>query len=527
MSGEKDTLRKERGTNDAAGDWDFLGAITFTQNAMLPATNLTVAAGELTITQGNHCIFGEGAAPDDLDTINGGLQNQILFLCAGDPAQDITLKHGTGNILTSGGGDVVIPDGGAVVSFYDGVNWRVAELNVPVNSVHGRSGIVIAAASDYDASQVDNDSTVTGVFVDDALDTLDTDKAAAAHGHAASVVTNESTVIGAFFDDALDQIDGDKSASGHAHAASVITNDSGVSGTNVDDALNTLDGGKAAASHNHAAADVVSGTLADARIAQSSIDQHAVTVPAASRIPMGDGSGQLDEDWFAAFAGDAGVGGTKGLTPAPLAGDTAANRSLGAGGGFVDPQSIVGTYRTIWFPAAAMTTEGGPNDPTFVASTIGSIEFGYYEFENNKDAYLQFAMIMPSPYTLVGFPLPSRQFKARFFWQSPIDAAGDAVWTIKCRKLLHTFDNMTDDFSLETEVTDATNGVNDINVALSPSTNYGDNAPFGPPANDGAWAVIKLRRDGKHVSDSITDVCRLFGVQLQILEDTTPNPLWT
>ena len=43
-----------------------------------------------------------------------------------------------------------------------------------VTSVFGRVGAVVAAASDYDASQVDNDSAVAGAFVDDALNTLNT-----------------------------------------------------------------------------------------------------------------------------------------------------------------------------------------------------------------------------------------------------------------------------------------------------------------------------------------------------------------
>lgn len=46
-----------------------------------------------------------------------------------------------------------------------------------VDSVYGRVGAVTAAVSDYDASQVDNDSTVAGAFVRDALDTLETTKA--------------------------------------------------------------------------------------------------------------------------------------------------------------------------------------------------------------------------------------------------------------------------------------------------------------------------------------------------------------
>jgi len=41
-----------------------------------------------------------------------------------------------------------------------------------VDSVFTRTGAVVAAASDYDASQIDNDSGVAGAFVSDALDTL-------------------------------------------------------------------------------------------------------------------------------------------------------------------------------------------------------------------------------------------------------------------------------------------------------------------------------------------------------------------
>ena len=46
-----------------------------------------------------------------------------------------------------------------------------AQVNT-VTSVFTRTGAVVAAASDYDASQVDNDSSVTGATVKDALNTL-------------------------------------------------------------------------------------------------------------------------------------------------------------------------------------------------------------------------------------------------------------------------------------------------------------------------------------------------------------------
>lgn len=88
-----------------------------------------------------------------------------------------------------------------------------------VTSVHGRAGTVIAAASDYDASQVDNDSTVVGTTVKDALETLDAKVGgvstvfgragavvAAASDYDASQVDNDSTVVGATVAAALDTL---------------------------------------------------------------------------------------------------------------------------------------------------------------------------------------------------------------------------------------------------------------------------------------------------------------------------------
>ncbi len=71
-------------------------------------------------------------------------------------------------------------------------NFRVTLANIlalasgAVTSVFGRTGAVTAQSSDYDASQIDNDSGVSGAMVSDALDTLDSSKAATGHNHDAS-----------------------------------------------------------------------------------------------------------------------------------------------------------------------------------------------------------------------------------------------------------------------------------------------------------------------------------------------------
>lgn len=60
------------------------------------------------------------------------------------------------------------------IVWFDSVasKWRKIDNTDLVGSVFGRVGDVVAAASDYDASQIDNDSSVAGTFVDDALNTL-------------------------------------------------------------------------------------------------------------------------------------------------------------------------------------------------------------------------------------------------------------------------------------------------------------------------------------------------------------------
>lgn len=87
-----------------------------------------------------------------------------------------------------------------------------------VTSVFGRIGAVVAALGDYAASLVNNDSSVAGTTVKDALNTL---KAASG---VSSVFSRTGAVVAALND----------------YAASLINNDSSVTGATVKDALNTL-----------------------------------------------------------------------------------------------------------------------------------------------------------------------------------------------------------------------------------------------------------------------------------------------
>lgn len=89
------------------------------------ATELTISSGAVTKTQLTHTIDGEGDASDDLSTINGGTFGDFLAIYPENSARDITIKHGTGNIVTGDGLDYTIPDDGIVWMYYDGSNWRM------------------------------------------------------------------------------------------------------------------------------------------------------------------------------------------------------------------------------------------------------------------------------------------------------------------------------------------------------------------------------------------------------------------
>jgi len=85
---------------------------------------LTIAAGVVTITQSNHTIDTQGNAPaDDLDTINGGVTGDVIFLHAANSARTVVIKNATGNILMPA--DMTLDNTVDIeMLYYDGTNWN-------------------------------------------------------------------------------------------------------------------------------------------------------------------------------------------------------------------------------------------------------------------------------------------------------------------------------------------------------------------------------------------------------------------
>ena len=67
------------------------------------ASELTISSGAITVTGCFHSVDTESdAGTDDLATINGGEEGQILVLTANNAARSVVVKDGTGNIKSAG-----------------------------------------------------------------------------------------------------------------------------------------------------------------------------------------------------------------------------------------------------------------------------------------------------------------------------------------------------------------------------------------------------------------------------------------
>lgn len=127
----------------------------------------------------------------------------------------ISLKTGTtaeNDAYTGTNGEITVDADLNSLRLHDGSTAGGVSIGgtAPVTSVYGRTGAVVAAISDYGSDQIDNDSTVTGTNVSDALEQLDSDISSVSSNVGAldsSDISNNSSVSGATVTDALDDLD--------------------------------------------------------------------------------------------------------------------------------------------------------------------------------------------------------------------------------------------------------------------------------------------------------------------------------
>lgn len=138
-NGTTDVLRLEDSDGnpvtviDTLGNTDLYGG-DLDQVATLNLQNhteLTIAAGVVTITQSYHRVDTQAdAAADDLDTISGGENGDVLLLRAENVARVVTLAHGAGNISLPNSDDIVLPFSSWLALTNDGTNWVPATAAV-------------------------------------------------------------------------------------------------------------------------------------------------------------------------------------------------------------------------------------------------------------------------------------------------------------------------------------------------------------------------------------------------------------
>ena len=97
------------------------------------AVELTLSTGAVTRTQTFHEIDTEGdTVSDDLDTINGGSEGEVIVFHIVDADRKVTVRNGTGNIVLVS--DLLLSDPSEMLALiYDGTNWQV--LNYPISDV--------------------------------------------------------------------------------------------------------------------------------------------------------------------------------------------------------------------------------------------------------------------------------------------------------------------------------------------------------------------------------------------------------
>ncbi len=174
---------------DGTGNWDFsiyqndsypnylggplevVGITTMSGGRSNGApTELTIAAGVVTVTKGYHRVDTEAdAASDDLDTINGGVDGEMLILRAENDARTVVLKDSTGNLALNGV-DITLDDvDPAVLLQYDEIlsKWILVG-NVPVGGGAAWRFIdLVPGAWDYPAANpapLDTDTGTNGTM---------------------------------------------------------------------------------------------------------------------------------------------------------------------------------------------------------------------------------------------------------------------------------------------------------------------------------------------------------------------------
>lgn len=113
---------------DITGDADTVDGVHGGELYSSAGSELTIATGAISIPSSGDSFFSvdteSDAAEDDLVTINGGSDGDIVLLVAANDARTVNIVHGTGNIVTRTGADLKLDSTSVLVALrYNGTNW--------------------------------------------------------------------------------------------------------------------------------------------------------------------------------------------------------------------------------------------------------------------------------------------------------------------------------------------------------------------------------------------------------------------
>jgi hypothetical protein len=135
-----DVVFNIEGSGGCAGDWDVNNDLQVSANAeiggycqvdnMLRLNDYpkTIAAGIISLAGGAGSSYLEidtqgGAASDDLDTINGGVDGDLIILTAANDARTVVCKDSTGNLRLAGADFSLDSVDDTLMLIYNGANW--------------------------------------------------------------------------------------------------------------------------------------------------------------------------------------------------------------------------------------------------------------------------------------------------------------------------------------------------------------------------------------------------------------------
>ena len=219
------------------------------------STELTIATGAVTTTQTIHSLDTEAdAATDDLDTINGGVEGDVLIINAANSARTVVVKHGTGNIICPGAVDLSLDEFRHRLTLDRGTSdWYVRTSNLPT-TVEGAAVLSTGEIGGAKFLREDGDGSCSFQALPGGGDAL---VASALSQFAATTSAQLAGVLS------------DETGSGLAVFATSPTLTTPVLGTPTSGTLTNC---------TAPAGLITSGTFTDARIAESNVTQHKAAV---------------------------------------------------------------------------------------------------------------------------------------------------------------------------------------------------------------------------------------------------------